>query len=109
MNVTLESVAERNPAMIFTDLDDTVVMMDADKGMYYELDPIATRVWTLLETARSVAEVCDVLAGEYDVSSEVCRRDVLALLRQAQELGIVEVRAPAHDEVRGGPDSLARR
>ena len=109
MNVTLDSVAERNPAMIFTDLDDTVVMMDADKGMYYELDPIATRVWTLLETARSVAAVCDVLAGEYDVSSEVCRRDVLALLRQARELGIVEVRAPAHDEARGGPDSLARR
>ena len=81
-------------------------MMDADRGVYYELDPIAARVWTLLETARPVAEVCDVPTGEYVVSSEGCLRDVVALLQQAQELSMVEVRAPEHDDPRAGPDSL---
>ena len=42
-----------------------------------------------------MAEVCDLLVGEYDVTSEICRRDVLALLERAHELGIVEMRTPA--------------
>ena len=94
-NVSLESVMTRNAAMIFTDLDDTVVMMDADKGMYYELDPVGARIWNLIETARSVAQVCDRLVEEYDVTPDVCRRDVLRFLAQACEWGLVELHATA--------------
>lgn len=94
-NVSLESVMTRNTAMIFTDLDDTVVMMDADKGTYYELDPVGARIWNLIETARPVAEVCDLLVEEYDVTSDVCRHDVLRFLSQACEFGLVEPRAAA--------------
>ena len=61
--MTLDSVAARNSAITFTDLDDTVVMMDSDNGMYYKLDPVAARIWRLLDTARAVAEVGDVLIG----------------------------------------------
>ena len=63
--------------------------------MYYDLDPVGTRIWTLLETARSVAEVCNALVAEYDVTPDVCRRDILEFLEQAGDLGIVELRAPA--------------
>ncbi len=94
MNLNLESVAVRNTAVIFTDLDDTVVMMDVDNGMYYELDPVATRIWRLLETARPVADLCDTLVQEFEVTPDACRRDVEAFLEEAKELGIIEVRAP---------------
>ena len=33
--------------------------LDPDKGMYYELNPVATRIRRLLDTARAVAEVCE--------------------------------------------------
>lgn len=94
-DVSLDSVAVRNETMIFTDLDDIVVMMDADKGLYYELDSVGARIWSLLETARPVAQLCDVLVEEYDVTPDACRRDILDFLAQAAELGIVEVRGPA--------------
>ena len=64
--ISPSSVVSRNPEMIFTDLDDTVVMMDPDEGRYYELDPVGSRIWALLETARPVAQVCDRLVDEYD-------------------------------------------
>ena len=95
LEVSLDCVALRNPAMIFTDLDDTVVMMDPDEGRYYELDPVGTRIWNLLETARPVAKVCDQLVKEYDVTPDICRRDVVDFLAKATELGIVKVSAPA--------------
>ena len=91
MTVTLDSVIRRNPAIIFTDLDDIVVMMDTDEGKYYEFDAIGARIWTLLEHPRPVAEMCEVLVGEYDVIHERCCRDVLSFLEEADALGIVEV------------------
>ena len=94
-DVSPDSVAVRNEAMIFADLDDIVVMMDADRGLYYELDPVGARIWSLLETARPVAQLCGVLVEEYDVTPDTCHRDVLDFLARAAELGIVEVRGPA--------------
>ena len=50
MDLRANLTAQRNAAMLFTDLDDTIVMMDPDKGMYYELGSVGSRIWTLLET-----------------------------------------------------------
>lgn len=89
----MTSLAARNEALIFTELDDTVVMMDADEGRYYELDPVGARIWALLETARPVAEVCDALVAEYEVAPDTCRADVLAFLEEAAGRGIIRLRA----------------
>lgn len=94
-DVSLDAVVCRNAAVISTDLDDVVVMMDTDQGLYYELDEIGARIWSLIETARPVAQVCDELLEEYDVTPEACRRDVLGFLARARELNIVELRSPA--------------
>ena len=88
----MSDVVERNDEVLFTEIDDTVVMMDMDKGQYYELDPVGARVWTLIEIGRPVAELCDALVAEYDVEPDVCRRDVLAFLDETAGLGIVRTR-----------------
>ena len=93
MGISMGCVVQRNAEIIFTDLDDTVVMMDAERGLYYEFDPVVTRIWNLIESARSVGEVSGVLAGEYDVTPEPCSDDVLAFLEEAAEMNI-GVRAP---------------
>ena len=98
MAIALTTVVARNETLLFADLDDTVVMMDADKGRYYELDPIGAKIWTLLETARTVDELCEVLAATYDVEPEVCRRDVLEFLNEIEDLRIVRCRGS--EEVR---------
>ena len=93
MTIELSSVATRNEAIVFTDLDDTIVMMDIDEGQYYELDPIGARIWALVEAPRPVAEICDALAGEYDVDPDTCRQDTLEFLQTASEHRIVQVRS----------------
>ena len=91
MDINPSSVVARNEAIVFTDLDDTVVMMDVDEGQYYELDPIGARIWTLIEAARPVAEIWDALAGEYDVDPDTCRHDTLEFLQTAGEHRLVQV------------------
>ena len=79
-DVALTSLVSRNEAIVFTDLDDTIVMMDVDEGQYYELDPVGARIWTLLETGRSAADLCGALAAEFDVDPDTCHRDTLEFL-----------------------------
>lgn len=93
--VQLSSVLARNEAIVFTDLDDTIVMMDVDEGQYYELDPIAARIWTLLETASPASKVCETLAGEFNVDLETCQRDTLEFLQNGLEQRIFELRPAA--------------
>ena len=91
MTIDLSFVAARNEAIVFTDLDDTIVMMDVDEGQYYELDPVGARIWALIETPRPVAEICDALADEYDVDPDTCRDEMLEFLQTASEHRIVQV------------------
>ena len=86
-----QAIVRRNPALVFTDLDDALVMLDPEQGRYYELDRTGARIWTLLEVARSAADMRDALLLEYDVTPERCEREVLAFLNQALELRIVEL------------------
>ena len=100
MTIPKDSMALRNDAIIFTDLDDTVVMMDPDAGSYYELDPVGTRIWALLAGARPVADLCVALLAEYEVDSETFRGDLEAFLEEASALGIIRLEPAA-----GRPDT----
>ena len=91
VSLSPDAVVRRSPAIVFTDLDDTVVMMDPDDGAYHELDPIGARIWALLEQPGSAAQICTALLDDYEVTPEDCRREVLAFLVRARELRIVEV------------------
>ena len=67
-----------------TPLDDTLLMMSVEKGLYYCLDPIAGRIWDLLEQPATRDSIVARLLAEYEVSAEQCRADVdtfLAALR----------------------------
>lgn len=79
----------RNDSIVFTELDDTIVMMDVDEGHYYELDPIAARIWELIDDGATVGAVCDALAEQYEVDPQECQQDTLEFLTQAVERGIV--------------------
>ena len=89
--VELASVLARNEAIVFTDLDDTIVMMDVDEGQYYELDPVAARIWALLETASPASELCETLSKEYEVDAETCQQDTLEFLQAGLEQRIFEL------------------
>ena len=109
VTVALTSQVSRNEAIVFTDLDDTIVMMDVDEGQYYELDPVGARIWGLLETGRSAADICDTLAAEFAIDPDTCHRDTLEFLQAASAMRIVHVQPartpPALHHGEGGGDA----
>jgi hypothetical protein len=66
-------------------------MMSVEKGQYFGLEPVGSRVWELIEKPVKVAELIDGLLGKYDVDRETCEKDVLAFLEELHEAGILQV------------------
>jgi hypothetical protein len=60
--------------------------------MYYGLDAVGARVWSLIQQPRTVQSVREALLSEYDVEPDRCERDLLALLNQFLAEGLIEVR-----------------
>jgi len=84
-------IYQRKPDVISSKLEDQLVMMDIDKGKYFSMNPVATRVWELLEEPSSVNELCDELLNEFEVSKEQCFDEVLELLGKMKELDLLEI------------------
>jgi hypothetical protein len=72
-------------------MDGELVMMGQEQGEYYGLRDVAATLWQHLEQARSLDELCTLVAEEYDVTAEACRDDVRVFLDQLRAKDLVEV------------------
>jgi hypothetical protein len=81
----------RNNEIISSDMDDETVMMNIEKGEYYGINPIGSRIWELIETPRKVSNICEKLCEEYDVTQEKCNNDVMHFLNHMAEKKIITI------------------
>ena len=72
-------------------LHDELIMMDIDKGKYFALNPIATRIWDLLENSLSLEDLCGLLMNEYEVNAVQCREEVETHLVEMTKMKLVKV------------------
>ena len=71
-----------------------VVVLSLRDSVYYGLEDAGARIWDLLQTRRTIAEIVDILTAEFEVSAEVAEADLRALLADLETRGLVAVIAP---------------
>jgi hypothetical protein len=97
------TIVVRNDGFMEAEIDNEIVALSVETGMCYGLDPIGARIWRLLADPIGVADICEVLAKEYQVEFDTCRRDVLALLEELRAEGIIrQAVGTAEDAAKGG-------
>lgn len=89
--ITPNTIIRRSEVIIHTDMGDETAMMDNEKGLYYGLDDVGSRLWALVEQPVAVRHLCDQLTSEYSVGPERCLEEVTQLLDDLLNRGIVEV------------------
>lgn len=80
--LSLDDKIQRSETILASDLKNEVVMMDIEEGSYYGMEAPGSRIWELLATPQSVAELCQILGAEYDIGTEQCQIEVLAFLEE---------------------------
>jgi hypothetical protein len=76
---------QRNSEIIEADIDNEKVMMSIENGSYYGMNPVASYVWTLLETPHSLKELVEQTTQEFEVSLQECQQDIEPFLQQLIE------------------------
>lgn len=87
----LTSVVVQTEGLMASEIDDEVVMLNAETGKYYGLDPTSASIWRLLAQPRPLAEVCDRLLVEYQVDRQTCEADVLTFVRKLADAKLVRI------------------
>ncbi|HSK64739.1 MAG TPA: PqqD family protein [Pyrinomonadaceae bacterium] len=74
-------------------LQEESVILNLDSERYFGLDDVGTRFLSVLTTSDSIEAAYQSLAEEYDVDGEVLRNDLVALIQNLLQQGLIEVAA----------------
>ena len=72
-------------------LEDDKVVLNTSSGVYFGLDSVGARVWDLIQEPKVVDNLRQTLMAEYDVDADRCGHDLLALLVNMAEHGLIEI------------------
>ena len=78
-----------SPSVVFRQMEDGAVLLDLESGVYFGLDEVGTRVWTLLAERKTTDAVCEAMLAEFDVEPRVLADDVRRLVGELQQNGLL--------------------
>lgn len=75
-------------------LDGETIILTMRDGVYYSVDRVGSRVWSLTASPITLGAVHRTLLDEYEVEADVAWRDLVSLVEDLLRTGLL-VRAPA--------------
>jgi len=85
------SVISVTKEAVHCDVEDEVVILSMKDGVYYGLNPVGAFIWNQIQKPKRVDEICDLIMGEFDVGREECEADLMDLLYELLDKGLIEV------------------
>jgi hypothetical protein len=74
------------------DMKGELLILQTSSAMYYGLDPVGARIWSLIQEPTSVRAIRDTLLREYDVDRATCTGNLMDLLGKLSVKGLIEVK-----------------
>ena len=87
-----DSVVVVSRDQVSCDLAGEEVILNLNSGMYYGLDGVGFRIWSLIQQPASIAKIRDSLMAEYEVEADQCERELIALIQKLAGHGLIEVK-----------------
>ena len=77
--------------VLISNLQDESVILNLESERYYGLDSVGTRILSVLTTSDSIEAAYNTLIEEYDVDHRVLREDLIVLIENLVEQGLVQI------------------
>ena len=77
--------------VVFRELEGEMVLLNLATGVYFGLDPVGTRIWTLLDARRSPDEIVKTLTAEYEVDVDTLGVDLARFLDALRDSELVDL------------------
>ncbi len=89
--VTLAHRVRCSSEVLVQEVGGETVLLDLAGERYFGLDPVGSRIWALVAAEPRLDRVHAALCGEFAAGPERIEQDLLQLVRQLSEAGLVEV------------------
>jgi hypothetical protein len=89
--ITLDTVVSVSPNQVSAVLDGEIVVLNHQSGMYYGLNDVGSDIMDFIQSPQPVHKVRDRIFEQYEVDYEQCGQDVVALLTDMVDKGLVEI------------------
>ena len=90
--VLLDSTIVRSSDQVSTDLGGEAVILGLRSHEYFGLEDVGVRIWGIIREPKTVRDILDTLLNDYDVEPKRCESDLLAVLQEMADEGLIEVR-----------------
>lgn len=81
---------QASEAVLTSELDDEVALLDKASGNYIGLDAVGTTVWRLLQQPRKMEELVEGVTREFDIDAETARADLIGFLEGLRDQGLLQ-------------------
>jgi len=89
--ISLQSTVRVVKDQVSCNLGGEAVILSLKNGVYYSLNPVGVRIWNLIGEPIVVVKVRDTLMSEFEVEPGRCEDELLALLQDLANEGLIEV------------------
>lgn len=89
--INLDTVINKNLEIDDTDLDGEKVMMNLDKGEYFMMNEVGSRIWEIISKPINVKEIINTLRNEYEVDEETCKDTVIEFLGRLDNADLISI------------------
>ena len=72
------------------ELGGEAAILNLKAGVYYGLNEVGARIWKLIQEPKRVSEIRDTILEEYEVEPDQCEVDVIVLLQDLLDNGLIE-------------------
>lgn len=89
MNLNLE--VQQSNEIDASDLEGEKVMMNLELGKYFALNPVASRIWDIINKKITINDIVAILLNEYNVDKKQCEDSVISFLEKLEEYDLIKV------------------
>ena len=90
-NINLTTVIKQNEDIDATDLNGDKVMMNLQKGKYFALNDVGSRIWDIISRTVTVKDIIDTVLDEYEVDAAVCEETVMSFLEKLKDAELISI------------------
>jgi len=73
-------------------LEDELILLDTEKGQYFSLNEVGSRMWTLLQQGKDLEGVLNDMLQEYEVEESKLRADLAKFVDKLTSQGFLQPR-----------------
>ena len=91
LRINLDTIINKNLEIDDTDLDGEKVMMNLDKGEYFMMNEVGSRIWDIITQPINVKGIVETLRSEYEVDEETCKDTVVEFLGRLNHAELISI------------------